>query len=340
MKIALLAFTQKGLLLANRLKTQLAEMSGISVERCPENGLFHWTKQHFYSCDALIFIGAAGIAVRAIAPLIDKKTKDPAVLVIDECGKFVIPLLSGHIGGANALTEKVATHLRAQAVITTATDCNGLFAVDSWATEQGYAILNPENIKQVSARLLSKGKIRIKSGFKIQIGAQFAEQMSLTDKEPFDVTIGIQPEGTPALHLVPPVLTLGVGCKKGISAQAIQAQFNHLCAEQAIDPHAFNQVCSIDIKANEAGLLEFCNDIGLPLVTFSAEALNAVAGDFTPSEFVRQVTGVDNVCERSAVLSSGGTLLVKKQAHNGVTMAVGLAPHTVRILKLPPEKGN
>ncbi len=331
MKLAMLAFSEKGLLLAERLRALLPDES--SAGRCPKDGLHDWTAQHFNTADALLFIGAAGIAVRAVAPFADSKTCDPAVLVIDERAEFVIPILSGHIGGANALAKRLAALLDAQAVITTATDCNGLFAVDSWAAEQGYAICNPERIKQVSARLLSHEAIRLKSSFAAVLDPALEGQIVLTDHPPFDVKIGIKANADSALHLVPPVLTLGVGCKKYTPATDIQAAFNRLCADFNLEPRAFSQVCSIDLKANEAGLLDFCHNTGLPLVTFSAQALTALPGDFTASDFVRRTTGVDNVCERSAVLGSKGALLVKKRAFDGVTMAVARAAHIVRIMK-------
>lgn len=339
MRLAMLAFSEKGLLLAKRLQTLLSDNHEISAQRCPKDGLHSWTEQHFNTSDALVFIGASGIAVRAIGPLVDSKTRDPAVLVIDECAEFVIPLLSGHIGGANALAKKMADLLDAQAVITTATDCNGLFAIDSWATQQGYVIANPEYIKKVSACLLSGEIIRMKSSFATVLAPELSNEIILTDRPPFDVKIGIKVSNELALHLVPRVLTLGVGCKKATPAAEIRAAFDGLCAELRLEPRAFSQVCSIDLKAKEPGLLAFCREVGLPLITYSAQSLAALHGDFTASDFVRQTTGVDNVCERSAVMGSAGTLLTRKRTFNGVTMAIARASHIVRISKTLPEDG-
>lgn len=337
MKFAVLAFTEKGLLLAQRIQGLLAADGEITAERCPKDGLHDWTARQFDAADALVFVGAAGIAVRAVVPFVENKTRDPAVMVIDECAKFVIPLLSGHIGGANMLAERLAALLGAQAVITTATDCNGLFAIDSWASAQGYAIVNPEYIKQVSARLLSGEAIRIKSAFTTVLAPELAGEIVLADRPPFDAEIGIKSGKRSVLRLVPRVLTLGVGCKKGTSASEIDVAFNRLCADLNLEPHAFSQVCSINIKAKEAGLLAFCREAGLPFVTFSAQELAELPGTFTASDFVQQITGVDNVCERSAVLGSGGALLAKKRAFNGVTMAVARAAHIVRFSKAPAK---
>lgn len=339
MKLAALAFTEKGLFLAQRIQGLLANDGEITAERCPPNGLHDWTARQFDAADALVFVGAAGIAVRAIAPFIADKTRDPAVIAVDECAGFVIPLLSGHIGGANALAERLAALLGARAVITTATDCGGLFAIDSWAVGQGYAIVNPECIKRVSARLLSGEAIRLKSAFATALDPELAGEILLTDRPPFDAEICFKSGDRSALQLVPRVLALGVGCKKGTPASEIHAAFDRLCADFNLEPCAYNQVYSIDIKAKEPGLLAFCRDEGLPLVTFSAQALAGLPGAFTASDFVRRTTGVDNVCERSAVLGSGGVLLIKKQTFNGVTMAVARAAHIVRIFKSTGIKG-
>ena len=153
MSRAYLAFTEKGMALAHRLARALPG----SVSRCGAGGvrLAEWTGTQFAQADALIFVGAVGIAVRAIAPHLKSKTTDPAVVVLDECGRFAVPLLSGHLGGANALARALAEACGAIPVITTATDANGVFAVDEWAKAQGCAVLEPERIKLVSGALLA-----------------------------------------------------------------------------------------------------------------------------------------------------------------------------------------
>lgn len=330
MRLSMLAFSSKGLRLAERLQGLLPDET-VTAERCVRDGLRAWTERQFNAADALLFVGAAGIAVRAIAPFVARKTADPAVLVIDECAEFVIPILSGHIGGANALAQRIAGLLGARAVITTATDRGGLFAVDSWAVGQGYTIRNPECIRQASARLLSGEAIRLKSGFGTVLDPALAGQIILTEQPPFDVRIDIKAHADAALLLIPPVLSLGVGCKRNTPAAAIHAAFDRLCAAFNLEPRAFKQVCSVDLKADEPGLLAFCRERALSFATFSAAELAGLPGVFTPSDFVRRTTGVDNICERSAVLGSGGALMIKKQAFDGVTLAVARAAHIVRI---------
>ena len=157
MRAGLIAFTSRGMALAERAQAVL-EQAGwqCSTRRGGRQGvpLAQWTAEAFSQCQALVFVGAAGIAVRAVAPYLRHKAQDPAVLCLDENGRFAIPLVSGHIGGANALALLLGRGLGAVPVITTATDGRGLFAVDTWAKGQGLAIGNPEKIKEVSGRLL------------------------------------------------------------------------------------------------------------------------------------------------------------------------------------------
>ena len=145
MKICLTAFTARGRELAGKLA---ASLGGEVNEGLP---LKEWTARAFETADALVFVGAVGIAVRAIAPHIVHKSLDPAVVVIDEGGNFAVSLLSGHLGGANELARKIAAVTGAEAVITTATDVRGVFAVDEWARRQKLHVENPEYIRSACA---------------------------------------------------------------------------------------------------------------------------------------------------------------------------------------------
>ena len=316
MTLAFAAFTRRGEDLARRL----AQQFGGSVTRIDkENPLSVWTAQQFSEKEGLVFVGAVGIAVRAIAPHLRHKTTDPAVVAVDEGGRFAIPLVSGHLGGANALAQAIAAHLGAIPVITTATDGRGLFAVDSWANAQGCLVKEPERIKWVSSKVLDGKQIQLRCPW--PISGEKPDEVSLTEEEACDAAVTLYQEENTALHLLPKALTLGVGCRKGTSQAALENAYAALLAEQNFAPEAFVQAASIDLKANEPGLLAFCARRGLPLTTYSAEALAAVAGDFTPSAFVQGITGVDNVCERAAA-AAGGRIIVPKQANNGVTAAV------------------
>lgn len=320
---AYLAFTAKGLALAQKLA---AAYSG-SVARCGhapgQVGLADWTARQFAGSDALIFVGAVGIAVRAIAPHCQSKASDPAVVVLDECGHFAVPILSGHLGGANNLARALAAVCGAVPVITTATDANGVFAVDEWAKHQNCAVLEPERIKLVSGALLAGRPVHFASDWPIA-GTPPAGLTESADAPDFALTLC--PAGD-ALHLVPRIGVLGIGCRRGTCAEQLEAAFADFCARHSLAPACIAAAASIDLKADEAGLLAFCRAHGWPITFYSAEQLRALPGPFTPSPFVQSVTGVDNVCERAAVLASGGCIRIPKQAGGGVTLALALCPY-------------
>lgn len=323
MRVEITAYTASGCALGEKLARMLAEQ-GESVRFRSGKGADgikarDFAAECFPVADVLIFIGAAGIAVRSIAPLVASKLSDPAVLVLDDQGKFVISLLSGHVGGANEFTNRVAGMIGAVPVITTATDGHGVFAIDCWAAKQGFLIANPEKIKAVSGKLLDGKPVGFYSPSPVL--GQLPEGFVRVAENP-DVTVDVRCPDTDCLWIVPPVLTLGVGCRKNTPVETIEAAFRELIIETGFSEKAFSQVCSINLKAKEPGLLAFCEAYHLPFTTYSAEELAAVPGDFTPSPFVSQITGVDNVCERSAVKGSGGQILVPKKAGNGVTMAI------------------
>ena len=333
MKIALTAFTRRGAALAERLRDLLgAEGHTCALdyprrlaEELSRPGGYErvgdWAGAQFPRQDALIFVGAAGIAVRAIAPHVRDKFTDPAVLSVDEAGRFVVPLLSGHVGGANDLARHVAEVLGATPVVSTATDVNGLFAVDEWAVKHGLAITDRSLAKAVSAALLEGKRVGFASDLPLDCPEGLYE-----GKADLGVWVTCRAGGGPfpeTLRLVPKCLALGIGCRRGTSEAAIRAAVEDVL--QGWDLAAVKQVGTIDLKQDEPGLLAFCASLGVPLVPYTAEELQKAKGDFTSSEFVKGVTGVDNVCERAAVLS-GGRLTVPKQAGNGVTVAVAMLP--------------
>ena len=318
-----------------------------------------WTALAWEASDALLFVGAAGIAVRAIAPHVASKATDSAVVAIDEAGRFAVPLLSGHLGGANELAQTVARAAGAIPVITTATDVRGVWAVDTWARRAGLAVSNPEAIKRVSARLLSGGRVALYSDMPISgqppEGVDIASDRARADivVSPFaganagasvraaETTGGVVPprvSGGPAggratrggvgasrpapepLRLVVPCIVAGIGFRRGACAEAIGEAFRLACGQAGISPSAVREAATIDVKAHEEGLLAFCRARNIPLATYSAKELSQVEGSVSPSDFVRATVGVDNVCERAA-LADGGKLIFPKFAHGGVTVA-------------------
>ena len=346
MNIALTAFTSRGAELAGRLAKALTEDGHscalwVPERLAPETGLpgyrslGPWTGERFADSDALLFVGASGIAVRAIAPYVRDKFTDPAVVSVDETGRFAVPLLSGHVGGANDLARLVARRTGGTAAVSTATDVNGRFAVDQWAREQGFFLDGREGAKRVSAALLAGISVGVESDFPIQGPLP---QGVVEGPAEAGIALTLDPEKRPFPHtvrLIPPVLHLGIGCRRGTPAATVAKAVEGVFRSRHLSLKGVAAVCSIDLKKDEAGLLAFCQGLGLPLTPYSAGELSAVPGDFTPSPFVHGVTGVDNVCERAAV-RRGGSLIVPKQAGEGVTVAVSQVPLTIRF----SEKGD
>ena len=330
MRLAYLAFSEKGYELACKLA---GELGGAAYRSGQPQNLTEWTEEHFRTEEGLVFVGAAGIAVRAIAPFVADKTTDPAVVVIDERALNVIPILSGHLGGANDLAREIAKVTGAGCAITTATDINGVFAVDEWSKRQGCRLLEPKRIVNISGALLGGGTITVRSRWEIEgetpqgirvVSNDDGQSECNAAERSADVALDVFRGAEESLHIVPPICVLGIGCRKGTKKEAIELLLEKLIKETGLLAESICGAASIDLKKEEQGLLGFCNDHGWEIEFYSSEELAAVPGNFSSSEMVKSVTGVDNVCERSAALKSGGEVIVKKMAENGVTMAVAI----------------
>lgn len=361
MKIGIIAFSARGQSLAEHIAKGLEDSDDTTTVACgfgtEKVGHAAWVEREWPLDDALVFVGAAGIAVRSIAPYVQSKAADPAVVVIDERARHAVALLSGHIGGANLLAARIAHITGADPVITTATDVNELFAVDSWAVSQGLSIIDTPTIKRVSAKVIAHEKILVASEFPIEGDAPRGVGFLL--EEPFvpeeghaselspesehaplpdpairmrsrkaghaaDVTVGVHASGT-GLRCTPRALVLGIGCRRGITESALEKAFGMLCIEQDLLEDAFCLAASIDLKQDEPGLVAFCASHGIVMSCYTAQKLNKAVGTFSSSEFVKKTTGTDNVCER-AVACAGAAPLVARHAKDGITMAVGILP--------------
>ena len=300
-----------------------------------DSSLRDWTGRRFAESDAIIFIGACGIAVRSIAPFVSSKKTDPAVVVIDEQGKFAISLLSGHIGGANELTEEISNLLHATPVITTATDIHNKFAVDVFAKTNGCYISDMTMAKEISAALVNGNSVGFASDFpwvgEIPKELQLLDEEDETKEKPemgiYVTNSYLKHPFVHTLYLVPKIITLGVGCKKDTPAETVEKVVRKACDELLIPSVSMELVTSIDLKKEEQGILEYCKERNLPFETYSAEQLKEVEGSFAESKFVEETTGVDNVCERSAILGSSkhgekSNLILRKYAEDGVTAAL------------------
>lgn len=329
MNIALVSFTANGGKIRDMIyEKTLAEGNRVTVyEKKPDETLKQWVARQWQSADLIIYISACGIAVRGIAPHVKDKFTDPAVLVVDEMGNFCVSLLSGHVGGANEFALKMEAWIGSTPVISTATDLNGCWAVDVFAKKNNLQISDRTLAKDVSAQILKGNLIPVSS--EVEISGDLPKGVMKYDgtKAQLGIHIGIHKvdyfENT--LYLVPKVIAVGMGCRRGKEFEPVDYLFSQTLENENISKLALKNLVSIDLKAEEVAFLTLADCENLPFITYSAEELLAVAGDFKASEFVKSITGVDNVCERSAVLASqNGKLILNKTSHQGVTIALAV----------------
>ena len=333
MKVGIISFTVRGGKLNEKICNGL-QSCGITAE-CygpskyiqgtnlnPFYNLHELMNQLFKTVDGIIVIGACGIAVRGIAPFIKSKAADPAVAVTGEDGKYVISLLSGHMGGANELSRCVAGLIGALPVITTATDINHKFSVDDWAVKNSLIITDLSMIKEISGTILHDNKV----GFYCEYPVHGEIPYELT-KETSHIGICIAGKALidpfpKTLHLLPRNIVLGVGCRKGTKGPLLIDALRDTLRNYNLDEKRIFRICSIDLKSKEEGILKLSEELQAGFITYTAEELKGVPGDFNGSEFVERTVGVDNVCERSAFLGSGfGKLLLPKTVYGGITFA-------------------
>ena len=323
MKACIFAYSKTGLKTAERVREILTDSPVYVPERLTAEGTAGaylkalpkpsapLYEEMFQSCEALVFVGALGIAVRSIAPFVKDKKTDPAVICIDELASYVIPVLSGHLGGANALAEDLAEALSSTAVITTATDINRRFSVDSFAAENRLSVMNREGIRQVSVKALEKKKITL-------------SVKDFPPKEKVDVIVADETDAEYSLLLSPKKYTVGIGMKRDKDAGEADRLFRETLEGSGIATRDVYAICTIDVKEEEPAITALRDKYRIPVISFDAALLEKAEGDFTASDFVKKTVGVDNVCERAALLGAGcgGELILKKRSRDGMTIAV------------------
>lgn len=320
-----------------------------------EKPLQEWIGIQWGKAD-LLFIGAAGIAVRMIAPWVKDKFTDSAVLVMDERGRYVIPLLSGHMGGAVEAAEKIAICTGAEAVITTATDVQNKFAVDVFARKNRLNLTDKALAKQISATVLEGKPVGFYCAYPLAEETQIPKELirceSIEELKSFDCAVAVMfdrmvtqdratvsdraetPDGVAAsnetetpdnriLYLCPKNLVLGIGCRKGTAYKELKRELEQILKEAGASFDSVSAIASIDLKKDEPGIYALTQEYGIPFFTFSAEELKKVESVSSSSAFVESVTGVDNVCERAALwYCPQGKLVTAKTKGKKVTAAI------------------
>jgi cobalt-precorrin 5A hydrolase len=300
-------------------------------------GIYPLVARLWPDCDGFVFIMAAGIVVRTIAPLLQAKDRDPAVVVLDDAGRFAVSLLSGHVGGANALARLCAELTGSVAVITTATDVNDLPSFDMLAKEHGFLIDDLSRVKRLNACLLEGKEIAVVDwGHAVRnycagrgvlsFHEDLAQAMFSGASAQVVVTnrlLSSREISDRTLLLRPVNLVLGIGCNRGTTLAEIESVVMANLARCSLSSKSVKCLASARAKENEASLLAFARSIGVEILFFESEALNGVEVPSPPSLHAFAAIGATGVAEPAALLAAcGGRLLMAKVKEGNVTLAI------------------
>lgn len=341
-RVAILALTSGGARLAGTLGKLLGDVQLFLPSRLhgkslpPETCYFeNWQQaasEAFQRYNQLIFIMAAGIVVRTLAPLMQSKKTDPAVVVLDEKGQFAVSLLSGHLGGANGLARQVADLLGGTAVITTATDVNRVPAVELFARELDCEVYPARGVALFNRLLVEGEEVRLYSQWPlppyVTTGFTYKEKIepAATGAAVYITNKLIGPAPGPRLMLRPRNLVAGVGCRKGVSPRQVVSAVKAAFKQGGLSLLSLRSLATVDLKMQEPGLLEAARFFKVPLVEVTRQQIEDLNGQFTPSAFVKDQIGVGGVCEPAAITASAqGQLRVTKQKLGPVTVAIAEA---------------
>lgn len=336
MDMAIIALTKNGAFTGQRIKEALENEGNIelfTLEKFISGGtkkiqgsLRDFTGILFQEKDAIIFITAAGIAVRSIAPYLKDKKTDPGVVVVDEQGKNIISLLSGHLGGANELAREIAEKIQGNAIITTASDVQGKPCVEDLARGHGFSIEG--EMTKVNAAIVNGEKLGLinESGVSMELYNDFiVNPMNLDDfSAVIYITDGIiEKPANPSVILRPRNLIVGIGCKKGVSKEELIAAINDSFKIAGKSPESLKALSTIDRKANENGIRGAAEEFGVPLIIIDSKEIKKKENDYNASKFVKEKIGVGAVSEPCAVLGGkDARLILEKTKFKGITIAM------------------
>ncbi|HBT47330.1 MAG TPA: cobalamin biosynthesis protein CbiG [Peptococcaceae bacterium] len=356
--VAIVTLTRPGYETARRLAGALGEKTTVFVpaELNPGAGgekgdyfdtavysgpLSQFLARIFPRYSSLIMVMAAGIAVRALSPHLVSKKKDPAVVVVDVAGKYAVSLLSGHLGGANALARRVAEILKGQAVITTASEVQGLPALDLVARELNMDVRPADALTKVMAALVNGEPVEVlverpllKAVEGLLPGLQLRPLEAPLPRGIRDAGIMVTWRRLPLpgprwVYWRPRVLSAGVGCRRGTRAGTILYAVGRALAEAGLSGRSLAALATVDFKGDEPGLKEAAARLGVRLLTFTPQELAGCLEHrpyLSRSKRVERFTGIAGVCEPAAILGAGeGDLLWPKKSFRGVTVALALA---------------
>ena len=336
MKLAILSVSKKGYDLSLKIKNELDNDS--TIIKCD---IYHKDVKNnfnllFYEYDAIIAIMASGILIRSISHLLESKTTDPAILNIDDNGNFVISMLSGHLGGANKLTYKIAELINATPVVTTSTDVNKKLGIDVLASDLYLSIDNTKEILYFNKSILDGKKI----SFTLNSNENYDYLLDYLSNNTLeiDVTINFSSElnngeieaecDNHKILLKPQIIVFGIGCRRGKTSSEIKKAIQTVSNDLNIDISRINMFASAEIKKDEKGILDLSKELKIPVSFVDLDKLKLFkSNDIQESEFVMSKFGIPGVCEPSALIAAGygSKLIYKKTAFDGVTISVALS---------------
>ncbi|GLC32478.1 cobalt-precorrin 5A hydrolase [Clostridium omnivorum] len=329
MNIGVISVTKQGDKIADKVIDFMAATL-YSKSTISNFNLMNITKELMEKCDAIIFIASTGIAVRAVAPYLKNKAVDPAVLVVDCSGNFVISLLSGHLGGANELALRVADLIKAQPVITTATDNLGLTAPDMIAKDNNLIIEDLKKAKIIAAKMVEGQTVAFideKKLLAVPKGYVDGEKL-LTVPNIVYVTNKLNlPEkfidsSIEALKLIRRDIILGIGCRKDYNSDKMRKTIIEALVKENIDRRSVKAIATVEIKKEERAIIELAEFLNCPISIFTVDEIKKVQHKYEGSDFVEKTIGVRAVCEPAVELSKG-RLLTGKLSLGGMTLCIG-----------------
>lgn len=334
MNIAVIAVSPQGITIAEQLKAEWQEQLTIfsthqhsSVESI--RNIKEHVDAHFGDYSAWIFIGAMGICIRTIAEHVQHKYHDPAVINIDSTGRFVVSVLSGHVGGANELTEHIASLLGAQAVVSTQTDNTGLWALDLFSRKYGWAQVNNMGGLNKPIALYTNSKptallLEVRDKFTLELERTHAEHVDIYYKREdlgeskYELILVVSPRvyetSKPCIQYIPKSLALGLGCRYQCAPKDIPEYICNEIRRLGYYPEAIKRIGTIDLKKDEPLLKEMLQLLNIAEADIYTSEDLAPVEIKNPSDYVFKVTGVYGVAESASRLSARmGSIVIEKQ---------------------------
>jgi len=337
MKIAIITVTENGKILGESILNELKQDNTIIQVKIFHKNVKNNLKTCFENYDCIIGIMATGIIIRNICPILKNKEIDPAVLVVDEKGKHVISLLSGHLGGANQLTIKLANIIGSVPVITTATDINSKYGIDCLASKYYFKISPLSNIKHINSGLINNETIIIDYNSEYDYLWNDKRIKENYEKGNPDSKSIIVSKNSYNLELVPRKVVVGVGSRKNIDCEAILKALKNAMKTLNLPIERINCISTGEMKKNERGIIEAAKKIQVPLKIINETEIKKYENpDLNNSDFVKEKFGVGGVCEPSSLIAAGenSVLILRKTAYNGVTVAVSVSKNRYILLHI------